>query len=115
MTRWRYTPVTCRRSSAGLHELECVFSRVPFPPAVSTVEPPMRRLHSRQSIMLGIAAALLFLGGTSRNAAAQRVPDAELMQLSFTADGNWLAAAYYYHATNRPGTNWAAWTVLWNT
>lgn len=34
--------------------------------------------------------------------------------IAISADGQRLAAAYYRHAVNRPGTDWAAWVAVWD-
>ena len=34
--------------------------------------------------------------------------------LAFSPDGKTLTAAYYRHATNRPGTNWGSFAVTWD-
>lgn len=38
----------------------------------------------------------------------------EVTQLVYSPDGKRLAAAYYVHAINRPGTDWDAWVVAWD-
>ncbi len=64
---------------------------------------------------LSLAAMLLAMAMAS-HASAQRFRDrAEPVYLTFTPDGQWLIASYYRQAMNRPGTDWNAWTVEWNT
>jgi hypothetical protein len=45
---------------------------------------------------------------------ALRFPLIEVTHVVTTEDGRHVAAAYYQHAQNRPGTDWNAWVALWD-
>lgn len=71
----------------------------------------MTRFRNTRRISGLLVAALAM----ASHALAQTRDLAEPVYMSFTPDGQWLIASYYRTAMNRPGTDWAAWTVVWNT
>ena len=75
----------------------------------------MRIFRPWNSKFGGCCITLIVIAATLHTASAQRPERGQPIQLSFSPDGEWLIAAYYRMPFNRPGTDWAAWTVLWNT
>jgi WD40 repeat protein len=62
-----------------------------------------------------LLSCLLFStpGPGQKQGGKQRPPDV-ITHLSFSPDGKRLVATYYAHARNRPGTDWAAFGVVWD-
>jgi hypothetical protein len=73
---------------------------------------PSRSKGMTLTAFAGLAAFVAL----ATSASAQSLRDgAEPIYLAFTPNGEWLIASYYRAAMNRPGTDWGAWTIEWNT
>ena len=75
-------------------------------------------MRMRSQVLWTILLAAACVAGTTHerpnlhDSASGRAP--QVTDLVLSADGRWLAAAYYVSAVNLPGTDWDAWVAVWD-